>query len=86
MVLARWPVRDPIGEQGGINLYGYVGNSPVGYADAYGLAGAEAEGPIIPGVGPEPGDGSNRGYWGDIPGDTDPALANIARAYKGLDR
>jgi RHS repeat-associated protein len=34
--LGRWPNRDPIGERGGINLYGYVGNSPVNFVDPYG--------------------------------------------------
>jgi len=34
---ARWPNRDPIGEEGGINLYGFVGNSAVNFFDALGL-------------------------------------------------
>ena len=33
----RWLSRDPIGEEGGINLYGYVGNNPVMYLDPLGL-------------------------------------------------
>jgi RHS repeat-associated protein len=33
----RWLNRDPLGEDGGINLYGYVGNSPINYSDALGL-------------------------------------------------
>ncbi len=32
-VLGRWITRDPIGYSGGINLYGYVGNSPAGMVD-----------------------------------------------------
>ena len=36
-VTGRWLSRDPIGENGGINLYGYVGNSPVNLWDALGL-------------------------------------------------
>ena len=34
--LGRWLTRDPIGYQGGINLYGYVNSSPVGNVDAEG--------------------------------------------------
>jgi RHS repeat-associated protein len=34
----RWIRRDPIGENGGMNLYGYVGNSPVNFNDPSGLA------------------------------------------------
>ena len=32
-----WPSRDPIGELGGINLYGYVGNNPIDAVDRFGL-------------------------------------------------
>ena len=34
--LGRWITRDPIGYDGGINLYGYVESSPVGAADTFG--------------------------------------------------
>jgi RHS repeat-associated protein len=33
----RWPSRDPIGERGGLNLYGFVGNNPVDNWDYIGL-------------------------------------------------
>jgi uncharacterized protein RhaS with RHS repeats len=33
----RWPNRDPIGEQGGYNLYGFVGNDGHNYFDTLGL-------------------------------------------------
>jgi RHS repeat-associated protein len=33
----RWLNRDPIGERGGLNLYGYVANSPIGLYDPQGL-------------------------------------------------
>jgi RHS repeat-associated protein len=36
--LGRWLNRDPIEEQGGLNLYGFVGNGPVNAVDPYGLA------------------------------------------------
>lgn len=34
----RWLSRDPIGEKGGVNLYGYVGNRPITSWDPLGLA------------------------------------------------
>ena len=34
----RWPNRDPFGEYGGLNLYDYVYNDPLGMLDPYGLA------------------------------------------------
>lgn len=34
---ARWINRDPIGEAGGLNLFGYVSNDPVNSRDAQGL-------------------------------------------------
>lgn len=33
----RWPSRDPIGERGGLNLYGMVNNNPVNHWDYLGL-------------------------------------------------
>jgi len=33
----RWPNRDPIEEQGGLNLYGFVGNNGVDLVDPFGL-------------------------------------------------
>ncbi|MBK8402493.1 MAG: RHS repeat-associated core domain-containing protein [Propionivibrio sp.] len=35
--VARFTQRDPIGLQGGVNQYAYVGNSPVNYSDPSGL-------------------------------------------------
>jgi RHS repeat-associated protein len=34
---AEWLSRDPIGESGGTNLYGYVSNDPVDFIDPFGL-------------------------------------------------
>jgi RHS repeat-associated protein len=36
-VTGRWPSRDPIGEEGGINLYGFVGNNGGNWWDYLGL-------------------------------------------------
>jgi RHS repeat-associated protein len=43
-----WLSRDPIGERGGINLYGYVGNDLINRIDPLGLAWYD----YIPGIGP----------------------------------
>jgi uncharacterized protein RhaS with RHS repeats len=32
-----WLTQDPIGEEGGINLYGFVGSNPAGGIDLLGL-------------------------------------------------
>lgn len=53
-VTGRWPSRDPIGERGGLNLYGFVGNSPNNSIDRLGLSGAETLSAII-GVDPAGG-------------------------------
>jgi len=36
--LGRWINRDPIGEEGGMNVYGFVGNDPVHSLDVLGLS------------------------------------------------
>lgn len=33
----RWMTKDPLGEQGGINLYGFIAGNPVNNVDIYGL-------------------------------------------------
>ena len=35
--LTIWPNPDPIGEKGGLNLYGFVYNTPVNAVDLFGL-------------------------------------------------
>jgi RHS repeat-associated protein len=39
----RWSSRDPIEEQGGVNLYGSLGNNMIDYVDFLGLAGETIE-------------------------------------------
>jgi RHS repeat-associated protein len=36
-VTGRWPSRDPIGEKGGVNLYGFIENIPISNIDIWGL-------------------------------------------------
>ena len=36
--IPQWPSRDPIGERGGVNLYGFVGNDGIGLVDLLGQA------------------------------------------------
>ena len=36
-VTGRWPNRDPIGEKGGLNIYGMANNNPTNYTDILGL-------------------------------------------------
>jgi RHS repeat-associated protein len=41
-IIGKWLSRDPIGEAGGLNLYGYVGNNPINFRDPLGLDAAAA--------------------------------------------
>jgi RHS repeat-associated protein len=45
--LQRWASRDPIAERAGINLYGFVDNSPVAQVDLFGLYDDDAHDPYI---------------------------------------
>ncbi len=52
---ARWPSRDPIGEKGGVNLYGFVQNNGVAKIDYLGkleiAGGVGVDGTIVPAPG-----------------------------------
>ena len=68
--LGRWLTRDPIGYQGGINLYEYVRSSPVGNVDGEGLRRISfAFDAFI--------NGNRRGHWLHQPGTGIPALKYI---------
>jgi RHS repeat-associated protein len=45
--LQRWLNRDPIGELGGLNLYGYVSNDPLDRYDPFGEADAPKDQPPV---------------------------------------
>lgn len=75
-----WPSRDPIGERGGLNRYGFVDNSPVCYVDELGLKYGNPVsgpgGPVGPGIPSEPG--GPYGNTGTCPADS--GILDSARA------
>jgi RHS repeat-associated protein len=46
-VTGRWPSRDPIEEEGGINLYGFVGNDGVNKSDYLGMETSDTSDPLV---------------------------------------
>lgn len=63
VVNGRWSSKDPIGERGGINLYGMVGNDAVNLVDVLGLVDLEKRS-LGGAIGPEGCPGINYGgYW-----------------------
>jgi RHS repeat-associated protein len=68
----RWMTRDPLGEAGGINLYGFVQNNPVNFVDPWGLVVItnESGGPLPARGNPGPGRGSGEKVEILIPNNT----------------
>jgi hypothetical protein len=58
--VSLWPSRDPIGEDGGWNLYGMVGNVPVSWVDFLGLDWIEYTGETVNWYEGEAGDRSKK--------------------------
>ena len=70
--IGRWINRDPITEDGGVNLYGFVENNPIRKTDAYGLW-------------PKPGDAEYDPYFDPFrggPAPTGPAYLPAYQPYK----
>jgi RHS repeat-associated protein len=65
----RWPSKDPLGEQGGINLYRFMDNDGVNYVDYLGLV--KIGGKDYPDI-PIPGGIPNIGPGRDLPRDDEP--------------
>jgi RHS repeat-associated protein len=67
----RWPSRDPIGERGGVNLYGMVGNDAVNFVDVLGMIGG-GNGIYLPGI--SPGLPGNPGWKPEPPDPNNPPI------------
>jgi RHS repeat-associated protein len=63
--MGRWISRDPIGEEGGVNLYGFVNNNPANLIDS--LGNAPMGWPVLPPPGYPPS--ILPGGYGDGPGE-----------------
>ena len=59
--LGQWLSRDPLGEEGGVNLYGFVSNDPVGLLDPWGLTLRDW---FVEGMVDASMSGNSGAYWG----------------------
>ncbi|MEW6296088.1 MAG: RHS repeat-associated core domain-containing protein, partial [Candidatus Diapherotrites archaeon] len=83
--LGRWLTRDPIGEAGGINLYGFVENDPINKIDPYGLV-PPCKGTWVPvASGSDPSHWHCVCYWRCIPwDDPHPKSPKLCEDYRNL--
>ena len=71
--IPHWPSRDPIGERGGVNLYGFVGNDGINRLDCHGLLTHQEAGEFIKDINfmeggrVEPGGPRGPNANGDVP-------------------
>jgi RHS repeat-associated protein len=77
--IGRWINRDPLGEEGGINLYGFVGGNPVTFKDPNGEMPQVLIGAMVGGViGGVTGIITRQGFWqGFIGGAVTGALISV---------
>jgi len=73
---AKWLSRDPIGENGGLNLYGYVFNDPIDWIDVFGLDTGINNAPINP-IDPRTGQPADPNY-------VDPESQAIGNAFNNV--
>jgi hypothetical protein len=68
----EWLNRDPIAEAGGIDLYKFVGNSPINWIDPFGLEGGPGEGEEGGGGYGDDGEGYGGGFgkYGGYPSES----------------
>ena len=78
-VRGRWLSRDPIGERGGLNLYGFVGNDGVNGVDPLGMI-------VLDQVGPGPGFGSRAAgsMWQSLAGRLDDKEKRALSGKRGM--
>jgi len=81
--MRRWINRDPISESGGLNVYAFVGNNPVNFADPYGLDAFNDISNFAAGAGDSLTFGATDWVRGQLPGDVNDVVNYDSGAYIG---